>query len=156
MLNIGDKAPDFELLSDEGLAVRLSDFRGRRVIVFFYPKADTPGCTAQACGFRESFPRIEAANATVLGISPDKPETLAKWRQKENLPYNLLSDVDHQVAEAYGVWGERSMYGKTYMGITRSHFVIGPDGKLEDVQIKVKPEDSVAWAVGKVEDVIGY
>jgi thioredoxin-dependent peroxiredoxin len=154
MLNIGDKAPDFELLSDEGQPIKLSDLHGRRVIVFFYPKADTPGCTIQACGFRESFPRIEAANATVLGISPDKPEALAKWRQKENLPYNLLSDIDHQVAEAYGVWGEKSMYGKTYMGITRSHFVIGSDGKLEDVQIKVKPEDSVIWAVDKVEQLV--
>jgi thioredoxin-dependent peroxiredoxin len=150
MLNIGDPAPDFELLSDSGAPVKLSDFRGRRVILFFYPKADTPGCTTQACGFRDNFPRIQATNAAVLGISPDKPEALAKWRAKIDLPYTLLSDADHQAAEAYGVWGEKSAYGKKYMGITRSHFVIDPQGHIEDAQVKVSPEDSVERALALV------
>jgi len=150
MLQIGDPAPDFELLSAEGEPVELADFRGHRLIVFFYPKADTPGCTTQACGFRDNFPTFEAADAAVVGISPDAPAVLAKWKAKQNLPYPLLSDPNHVVAKAYGVWGEKSMYGKKYMGITRSHFVIDADGKLEDVQIKVSPKDSVERAVALV------
>jgi thioredoxin-dependent peroxiredoxin len=150
MLKIGDPAPDFELLSDQGQPVRLSDWRGRRVILFFYPKADTPGCTKQACGFRDNFPRIEGANASVFGISPDKPQTLAQWRDNIGLPYTLLSDAGHQVAEAYGVWGEKSMYGKKYMGITRSHFVIDPQGHIEDAQVNVSPEGSVERALAVV------
>ncbi len=147
MLQIGDPAPDFELLSDEGTPVRLSDLRGRRVVLFFYPRADTPGCTVQACGFRDQFPRIESGNATVIGLSPDEPAALAKWRRKEKLPYTLVSDPDHAVAEAYGVWGEKQAYGKSYMGIIRSHAIIGPDGTLEDLRIKVKPDESVQAAV---------
>jgi thioredoxin-dependent peroxiredoxin len=150
MLKIGDLAPDFELLSDEGKPVRLSDWRGHRVILFFYPKADTPGCTKQACGFRDNFPRLEAANAAVFGISPDKPEALARWREKIDLPYTLLSDAGHQVAEAYGVWGEKSMSGKKYMGVTRSHFVIDADGQIEDAQVGVSPEESVERALAAV------
>jgi peroxiredoxin Q/BCP len=142
-LKVGDKAPDFALLSDENETVELSDFRGQRVLLFFYPKADTPGCTTQACGFRDSFPVIENAGAVVLGISPDTIEALAKWRAKVNLPYNLLSDEDHAVAEAYGVWGEKKMYGRSYMGIIRSHFVIDAEGNLEDVQYKVSPKKSI-------------
>jgi thioredoxin-dependent peroxiredoxin len=147
MLQIGDPAPDFELLSDEEKPVKLADFHGRRLIIFFFPKADTPGCTTQACGFRENFPTFAAANTFVVGISPDRPAALAKWRAKENLPYPLLSDPDHVASEAYGVWGEKSMYGKKYMGITRSHFVVDADGKLEDVQVKVSPQDSVDRAI---------
>jgi peroxiredoxin Q/BCP len=150
MLQIGDPAPDFELLSDEEKPVKLADFHGRRLIIFFYPKADTPGCTTQACGFRDNFPTFTAADAAVVGISPDAPAALAKWKAKENLPYPLLADVDHVVAEAYGVWGEKSMYGRKYMGITRSHFVVGADGRLEDVQVKVSPKDSVERAVSLV------
>jgi peroxiredoxin Q/BCP len=150
MLTVGDDAPDFELLNSAGQPVRLSDYRGQRVILFFFPKADTPGCTIQACGFRDQFPKIEAANATVLGVSPDKPAALAKWRAKENLPYELLSDPEHEVAERYAVWGEKNLYGRNYMGIIRSHFVVGADGKLEDVQYKVSPHDSIAFGVASV------
>lgn len=147
MLKIGDMAPDFTLTAENGEAIRLSDLRGQRVLLFFYPKAGTSGCTTQACGFRDSFPQIEAANATVLGISPDPIDKLAKWKAKENLPYHLLSDPDHAVANQYGVWGEKKMYGKTYEGIIRSHFIIGTDGKLEDVQFKVSPKNSIERAL---------
>lgn len=147
MLQIGDLAPNFELLADDDTLLRLSDFRGRRVVLFFFPKADTPGCTTQACGFRDRFPRIEAGNATVIGLSPDKPKALAKWKAKENLPYTLVSDPDHAVAEAYGAWGEKSMYGKTYMGILRGHAIIGADGRIEDLRVKISPQESVDAAV---------
>lgn len=147
MLQIGDSVPDFELLTDAGEPLMLSELRGRRVVLFFFPKADTPGCTKQACGFRDRFPRIETANATVLGLSPDQPKALAKWKEKESLPYTLLSDPDHEVAEAFGAWGEKSMYGKSYMGILRGHAIIGPDGTIEDLRVKISPEESVEEAV---------
>lgn len=149
-LKIGDPAPDFTLPDQDGRPVRLSDLRGRQVIVYFYPKDDTPGCTTQACGFRDAFPRITDANALVLGISPDDAKSHVRFRAKQNLPFTLLSDVDHAVAELYGVWGERSMYGRTFMGIVRSHFVIDPNGILSDVQVKVSPKDSVASALATV------
>ncbi|MBI5930754.1 MAG: thioredoxin-dependent thiol peroxidase [Chloroflexi bacterium] len=147
MPNIGDMAPDFELLNQDGEPTKLSDFRGKTVILFAYPKADTPGCTTQACGLRDAFPRFQDKNATVIGISPDEPAALKKWIAKQNLPYTLVSDPDHAVLEAWNAWGERSMYGKTYMGVIRSHWVIGPDGKLVDVQLGVKPEASVESAI---------
>lgn len=147
MLQIGDTAPDFELLNDENHPLKFSDLRGRRVVLFFFPKADTPGCTKQACGFRDRFPRIEATNATVIGLSPDKPAALAKWRAKEKLPYSLVSDPDHQVAEAYGAWGEKSMYGKKYMGIRRGHAIISPEGVIEDIRLNISPDESVTKAV---------
>lgn len=147
MLSIGDSAPEFELLSDENKLVKLSDFRGQRVILFFFPKADTPGCTTQACGLRDNYAAIQAGNGVVIGISPDAPKELTKWKAKEGFPFPLLSDEDHAVAEAYDVWGEKSMYGNTYMGIIRSHFVIGVDGKVEDVQYKISPKDSIEKAV---------
>ena len=152
MLNIGDKAPEFELLDSESNPVKLSDFRGQQVIIFFYPKADTPGCTTQACGFRDNFPRIEESGATVLGISPDQPDALKKWKAKLGLPYALLSDPDHEVAEAYGVWGEKTMYGKSYMGIIRSHYVVDADGNLADTQFKVSPADSISRGVAAVTE----
>jgi peroxiredoxin Q/BCP len=154
MVQIGDTAPDFELLTDTGESLKLSDLRGRRIILFFYPKADTPGCTKQACGFRDRFPRIETANATVIGLSPDKPAALAKWKAKEELPYTLVSDPDHEVAEAYGAWGEKSMYGKTYMGILRGHAVIGPDGVIEDLRVKISPDESVEQAVKFIDQLV--
>ena len=147
MLKTGDTVPDFELLTDAGEPLKLSDLRGRRVVLFFFPKADTPGCTKQACGFRDRFPRIETANATVLGLSPDQPKALAKWKKKEDLPYTLLSDPEHEVAEAFGAWGEKSMFGKAYMGILRGHAIIGPDGTIEDLRLKISPEESVEEAV---------
>jgi peroxiredoxin Q/BCP len=150
VLNIGDAAPDFELLDSEGQPVKLSDFLGQRLVLFFYPKAATSGCTTQACGLRDNYPKIEAGNGTVIGVSPDQPAALAKWKAKENLPYPLLSDPEHVVAETYGVWGEKKMYGRAYMGIIRSHFIIGADGKIEDVQFKVSPKNSISRAVASL------
>jgi peroxiredoxin Q/BCP len=147
MLQIGDPAPDFELLTDAGEPLQLSSLRGRRVVLFFFPKADTPGCTKQACGFRDRFPRIETANATVIGLSPDQPKALAKWKEKEELPYTLVSDPDHAVADAYGAWGEKQNYGRTYDGILRGHAIIGPDGTVEDLRVRISPEESVESAV---------
>ena len=150
MLEIGDMAPDFELVSDSNEVVKLSDLQGQRVILFFYPKAGTSGCTTQACGFRDSFPQIEAAGATVVGVSPDAPEKLAKWKTAENLPYMLLSDPDNMVSTAYSAYGEKSMYGRKYMGVIRSHFVIDAEGKLEDVRVKVSPKNSIKFALKQV------
>ena len=146
-LKVGDPAPDFELKSDTGDTVRLSDFRGRRVVLYFYPKDDTTGCTTQACGFRDAYPQIEERNAVVLGVSPDGEASHRKFKTKYNLPFTLLVDADHKVAEAYGVWGKKSLYGKEYDGIFRSHFVIDEEGKLADAQVKVSPTDSVARAL---------
>ncbi|MGJ3239616.1 MAG: thioredoxin-dependent thiol peroxidase [Anaerolineae bacterium] len=144
---VGEQAPDFELKNQEGETVKLSDYRGKRVILFAYPKAGSGGCTTQACGFRDGYPQIEAGNAVVLGISPDDPSANKKWKEKENLPYDLLSDPDHAVLEAWGAWGERSMYGKKYMGVIRSHWVIDADGVIEDEQIKVSPKKSIEKAL---------
>ena len=144
---IGSNAPEFELPNQDGKSVKLSDFRGKKVVIFAYPKAATSGCTTQACGFRDHYPRIETANAVVIGLSPDEPAALRKWKDDENLPYTLLSDPDHQVLEAWGAWGEKSMYGKTYMGVIRSHWVIDENGVVLDERIKISPKDSVKAAV---------
>ena len=149
-LHIGDAAPDFALPSDQGTTVRLSDLRGKRVVLYFYPKDDTSGCTTQACGFRDAYPQIEEKNAVVLGISPDDAKSHQKFKTKYDLPFLLLVDGDHAVADAYGVWGEKSMYGRKYMGILRSHFVIDENGRLADVQVKVSPQDSVKLALEKI------
>ena len=146
-LKLGDPAPDFALLDDKGNRVKLSAYHGKRVVVYFYPKDDTPGCATQACGFRDNYLAIEEKNATVLGISPDDAKSHVKFKTKFNLPFTLLADVDHAVAEVYGVWGEKSMMGKTYMGIIRSHFVVDENGALIDVQYNIKPEASVAGAL---------
>ena len=145
-LTIGAPAPTFTLLDDAGNTVDLAALRGQTVVLYFYPKDDTPGCTTQACGFRDRYAEGTDANAVVYGISPDSVASHAKFKKKFSLPFPLLADTDHAVCEAYGVWNEKSMYGKKYMGVTRSHVVIGPDGTLVDVQIKVSPEDSVKRA----------
>lgn len=151
MFNVGDPAPDFELIADTGEPMKLSDFRGQRVVLFFYPKAFTGGCTTQACGLRDNFPTFQEHNATVLGVSRDTPEKLAEWRTAENLPYPLLSDPDHAVTEMYHAWGERSMYGKKYMGVIRSHYIIDADGNFEDVQVKISPAKSIEKAVKSIK-----
>jgi peroxiredoxin Q/BCP len=143
---IGEKAPDFELKNQTGKKVRLSDYRGKKVVLFAFPKAGTPGCTTQACGLRDQFPLIQSANATVLGLSPDQPEDLRKWKDQEHLPYDLLSDPDHAVLETWGAWGEKVNYGKKYMGVIRSHWIIDENGTVIDAQVKVSPEQSVERA----------
>ena len=141
MLKQGDLAPDFELATYEGGTVKLSDLRGRRVVLYFYPKDDTSGCTKEACGFRDQAPALEQRNALVLGISPDGVASHEKFRDKYELNFPLLSDPDHAVAEAYGAWGKKKMYGREYEGILRSTFVIDPDGRIEKVYAKVKPAE---------------
>ena len=150
-LHIGDPAPDFEALTDTGETVRLSDFRGRRVVLYFYPKDDTSGCTKQACGFRDNYPLIEERNTVVLGVSPDGQASHQKFKTKYNLPFTLLVDEDHAIAERYGVWGEKQMYGRTFTGIIRSHFVIDEKGRLADIRVKVSPDDSVDLALQALE-----
>jgi peroxiredoxin Q/BCP len=126
----GSQAPDFELMSDIGEAVKLSQFRGRPVVLYFYPRDDTPGCTKEACAFRDSYDEYLARDAVILGVSRDGEESHQKFKQKYDLPFTLLSDPDHEVAEAYGVWAEKSMYGRKSMGIVRSTFVIAADGTV--------------------------
>jgi thioredoxin-dependent peroxiredoxin len=148
----GSPAPDFTLASDTGDMVTLSSLKGSPVILYFYPKDDTPGCTAQACGIRDAWKDFEAAGAVVLGVSPDGEESHAKFKEKYDLPFTLLADIDHAVADAYGVWGEKSYAGKTYMGVDRSTFVIGADGNVAKVFRQVKPAehaDQVLEALGK-------
>ncbi|MGB1285524.1 MAG: thioredoxin-dependent thiol peroxidase [Aggregatilineales bacterium] len=143
---IGDTAPDFELTNQDGETVKLSDFRGQKVLLFAYPKAGTSGCTTQACGFRDAMPQFEGVNAIVLGLSPDAPDALKKWQNNENLPYDLLSDPDHEILEAWGAWGEKSMYGKKYMGVIRSHWIIDEAGNIADAQVKISPKKSIEKA----------
>jgi peroxiredoxin Q/BCP len=140
VLKAGDAAPEFELPDQNSGAVGLTSLRGRKVLVYFYPKADTPGCTTQACGLRDVLGDV--GETAVIGISPDPPAKQAKFDQKYNLGFPLLSDADHSVAEAYGVWTEKSMYGKKYMGILRSSFLIDEEGRLEQVWYKVSPADT--------------
>ncbi len=149
MPKVGEVAPDFELVNQDGKSVKLSDYRGKRVILFAYPKAGTPGCTRQACGFRDEFPKFEANDIVVFGISADKPKDQKKWKIKENLPYDLLSDENHDVLTQWGVWGEKTFMGRKYQGITRSHWVIGADGRIEDEQIDINHKDSVVKATAK-------
>ena len=146
-LQVGTSAPDFEAITDTGETIKLSDFRGRRIVLYFYPKDDTPGCTTQSCGFRDAYPQIEERNAVVLGVSPDSAKSHQKFKTKYNLPFTLVVDENHSIAEAYGVWAEKSMFGKKYMGIERSHFVIDEAGNIVDAQVKVSPQDSVERAI---------
>ena len=141
MVEEGKPAPDFELTSDSGEKVKLSDFRGKPVVLYFYPKSDTPGCTAQACAIRDAWGEFEKAGAVVLGVSPDGEASHATFKEKYDLPFTLLADTDHQVAEDYGVWAEKTYAGKTYMGVDRSTFVIDADGNVAKVFLKVKPDE---------------
>jgi thioredoxin-dependent peroxiredoxin len=140
MISPGDKAPNFTLSDQDGNEVKLSSLRGRKVVLYFYPKADTPGCTTQACGVRDHAADYDAAGAVVLGVSRDPVERIAKFDDKHSLGFRLLSDADHAVAEAYGVWVEKSMYGRKFMGMQRSTFVIDPKGKVTHVFPKVSPK----------------
>ena len=139
MINEGDQAPDFTLQSEAGTDVTLSSLRGRPVVLYFYPKDDTPGCTAQACGIRDVYADFERAGAIVLGVSPDDEGSHVKFKQRYELPFTLLADKDHSVAEQYGVWGEKSYGGRKYLGVKRSTFVIDEAGLVKKVMHNVKP-----------------
>ena len=139
MIEEGQQAPDFALESDAGETVRLSELRGKPVVLYFYPKDDTPGCTTQACGIRDAYGEFEGAGAVVLGVSPDDEASHVKFREKFQLPFALLADTEHAVAERYGVWGEKSYMGRTYMGVNRSTFVIDADGTVKKAFHDVKP-----------------
>jgi thioredoxin-dependent peroxiredoxin len=143
-LEAGDEAPDFTLPTADGGRVRLSDLRGRHVVVYFYPRADTPGCTTEACDFRDNLGSLQGAGYTVLGVSPDKPEALAKFAEGQHLTFPLLSDPGREVLEAYGAWGEKSMYGKKVTGVIRSTIVVDPEGKVELAKYNVKATGHVA------------
>ena len=143
-LQPGDTAPDFALADDTGATVRLSDYRGRRVVLYVYPAAMTPGCTTQACDFRDSLDALHAAGIDVLGLSPDKPDKLAKFRERDHLTFPLLSDPDKTILTAYGAWGEKAMYGKTVTGVIRSTFVVDPKGTIAHAFYNVKATGHVA------------
>ncbi len=144
MLKEGDQAPDIHLETDSGENFRLSDYRGKRVVLYFYPKADTPGCTTESCEFRDSLPAIQKKGAVVIGISPDKIAAQAKFKEKYGLTFPLLADHEKKAAEAYGVWKEKTLYGRKSMGIERTTFVIGADGKIEKIYGKVKAQGHAA------------
>jgi peroxiredoxin Q/BCP len=140
MVEEGKPAPDFELTSDSGETVRLSSLRGKPVVLYFYPKDDTPGCTKQACGIRDAYGEFERAGAVVLGVSPDDESSHVKFKEKYALPFTLLADPGHEVADEYGVWGEKKYMGRSYIGVNRSTFVIGEDGTVKKVLQNVKPD----------------
>jgi peroxiredoxin Q/BCP len=146
-LSAGDPAPDFETVDETGERVSLKDLRGKPIVLYFYPKDNTTGCTAQACAFRDSFPQIESMDAVVLGVSPDTAKSHQGFKSKYGLPFPLLLDLDHKIAQAYDVWREKSMYGRKYMGMLRSHFVIDEQGKIIDAQYNVKASDSASRAL---------
>ena len=139
-MNEGEQARDFELRTDAGETVRLSDFRGRSVVLYFYPRDDTAGCTAEACGFRGAHDRFEERGSIILGVSPDDEASHARFKEKHSLPFTLLADPAHETAEAYGVWAEKRMYGRKSMGVRRATFVIGPDGRVLKAMCGEKPE----------------
>ena len=140
MVEAGQRAPSSELLDQDGQIVRLGDFKGKTMVLYFYPRADTPGCTTQACGIRDRRTEYAAAGATVIGVSPDEPTALRKFADKYSLDFTLVGDPDHSVAEAYGVWVEKKNYGKTYMGIQRATFIVDGDGRIAKVFPKVSPK----------------
>lgn len=144
MLQVGDQIPDFALASDTAGEVKASDLRGQRFVLYFYPKDDTPGCTVEACSFRDNLPDFSALNVPVYGISPDDVHSHGKFRAKFRLTFPLLADPDHQVAETFGTWVEKNNYGRKYMGVQRSTFVVGPDGRIEHVWAKVTSAEHVS------------
>ena len=152
-LAVGDKAPAFTLKDQDAKAVKLSGAKGKRVVVYFYPKADTPGCTTQSCSLRDAFPQLKKLNALVYGISPDAVEKQKKFDDKYGLGFTLLADTEHEVAEKYGVWGEKVNYGRKYMGIVRSAFVIDEKGKIAGAFYKVSPKDTVPKAQKVLEEL---
>ena len=149
-LKVGDEAPDFEAVDDKNEKVRLSGLRGKKVVLYFYPADDTRGCTIQACGFRDAYPRVEEKGAVVLGISRDDVESHQAFKSKFDLPFPLLVDKDHSIHDLYGTWGERKRpdSGETYMGVWRSHFVIDENGKIVDAKYQVAPEESPELSIG--------
>jgi thioredoxin-dependent peroxiredoxin len=150
MLNVGDPAPDIALRTDAEAEFRLSDLRGRRVVLYFYPRADTPGCTTEACEFRDAMRKFAAQGAAVVGVSPDKPAAQAKFKQKYSLPFTLLADEEKAAALAFGVWKEKNMYGRKTMGIERTTFVIGADGRIEKIYARVKAKGHAAAVLGEL------
>ncbi len=154
-LKIGDKAPNFSLPDQHGNTVKLSQLKGQSVVVYFYPKADTPGCTTQSCAVRDARPQFKKIKAAVFGVSPDAPARQAKFDEKYELGFPLLADTEHAMAEAYGVWGEKVNYGKKYMGIIRSAFVIDEKGKIAGAKYKISPKDTTSWALEVLEGLNG-
>jgi len=148
-MKVNDKAPAFSLLDQDGNKISLKDFAGKTVVLFFYPKADTPGCTIEACGFRDTYKKMQATGTVILGVSADEPAKQKKFEEKFNLPYPLLADTDKKVCESYGVIQEKSMYGKKYMGIARMTFIIGPTGRIQHIYEKVKAD-------GHADEVLAY
>ena len=151
MIEEGKKAPAFSLKNQDGKTVKLSDFAGKAVVLYFYPKDDTPGCTTEACAFRDEHSKLQKAGAVVLGVSPDSEARHQKFIGKYELPFSLLADTEHAVAEKYGAWGEKSLYGRKYMGIFRVSYLIGPDGKVAKAWPKVKPADHAAEVLEAVK-----
>ena len=149
----GELAPDFELLSDEDQPTKLSDFKGQYVVLYFYPRADTPGCTKEACGFRDDYSMYEDKGIVILGISPDTVSKQSKFKAKHILPFTLLADTENQVSEAYGVWGLKKFMGREYMGVHRTTFLINPEGKIVQVFKKVKPATHSAEILDALGDV---
>src|SRR5277367_4045713 len=151
-INVNDKAPEFTLQDENGKDISLKSLRGKVVVLYFYPRADTPGCTIEACEFRDTFKQMQKTGAVLLGISPDTPKAQKKFQDKFSLPFSLLADADKKVADAFGVLQEKNMYGKKVMGIVRTTFVIGPDGKVQHIFPKVKPEGHAAEVLAYLKE----
>lgn len=154
-LKAGDVAPTFEAVTTTGEKIRLAELRGKNVLLYFYPKDDTPGCTKEACGFRDNYAAISAKNTVILGVSPDSPKKHQKFTEKFQLPFPLVADEDKSIAQAYGVWGQKSFMGRKYMGVHRVTFLIGPDGKIARVWPNVKPDEHAAEVLKEVSGGVG-
>jgi peroxiredoxin Q/BCP len=152
LINTGQAAPDFELPDEKGLTQRLSDYRGKHILLYFYPKDDTPGCTKEACNFRDDYSQYDRKNVVILGVSPDTPESHAKFMDKYELPFSLLADEDHQVCKLYGVWGPKKIFGKEVIGVHRTTYLIGPEGEVLKVFEKVSPAKHSAEVLAFIEN----